>query len=124
MCYIIVDGSIFDTFKKWLDRKPFSLYLNDKVDNSSASRLIRCLLIPVLKIPGNLFWWIKRKVLAAMNCYTCAGFWTGIITAYIMWSVNAVPIQMDQNIFALFLHGCVSSFVSVLAASIILVLNK
>lgn len=91
MTLIIVDGSIFNSFKEWLN------------------------------VPSwfSLGTWFKSKLLALMSCYQCSGFWSGGFIGFLMWAIGHDSLKATQVSHALatfFIYGCIGSYVGMKAA--------
>jgi hypothetical protein len=66
MCHIMVDGSILNPFKKWLEK------------------------------PTWMLSWSKGKLLAMLSCYQCSGFWAGALIGLLMWYTGCDPLHVKN----------------------------
>lgn len=119
MTHIIVDGSIFDAFRKWLDHRNLLLKMQDKVDRSEMPRIFRYMFLPI-KYTGTFIQFIKTKIQQLIACHMCSGFWSGFIIAAILREIDVDPIICNQagiNYWlGLFCFGCCGSIASLLVA--------
>jgi hypothetical protein len=91
MSHILVDGSIFSSFKSWLGEESRYHFLT----------------------------WFKGQLLTLMNCYQCSGFWSGFVIGLLMWICGQDPLQSPwdwTHVVLLFVYACAGAFVSMLAA--------
>jgi membrane-anchored protein YejM (alkaline phosphatase superfamily) len=91
MSLILVDGSIFKSFKEWLGKPSWC----------------------------GLCTWMKEKLLALMSCYQCSGFWSGAVVGLLMWLLNCDPLYSPKSwevLMSLFVYACIGSYVSMKAA--------
>lgn len=98
MSHIMVDGSIFNSFKSWLSMDSDNKFM-------------------------KLSKWIRTKILELFNCYQCSGLWSGVITGMLFSAAGIEVFSHDMSYlsFAItwFCFGCVTSLLSVTAAVVL-----
>ena len=95
MSHILVDGSIFNSFKEWL----------------------------AIKSKFRFITWAKEKLLSMMNCYQCTGFHSGWFIGLIMWFCGCDPLHSPwdwTHALLLFVYACAGAFLSMLGAVVIM----
>ena len=125
MCHIIVDGSIFNSFKLWLaggDQNKAS-----GIEETADEAVIEEEEEEEPKEKKEVAWW-KTKLLQLMNCYQCAGFWSGAFIGLLFWLFGLSGISLDYWYFKalplLFIYGCAGAFASMVGAVLIVFLQS
>jgi hypothetical protein len=98
MSHILVDGTIFTSFKTWLGKESSHRFLG----------------------------WAKAKLLALLNCYQCSGFWSGLFIGLLMWYCGHDPLHSPwnwQHGLMLFAYACAGAFLSMLAAVVLMLMQ-
>lgn len=123
MTMIIVDGSIFQPVKKYLDKRSLFSIIYNKIDNSTLPRLIRFFAYPI-KLLGWTITILKKKILEMVNCYQCCAFWSSVIITLIFWQSGVEIISLNHDILGLLIHGCMGSLLGLTGALLIMQLQK
>jgi hypothetical protein len=117
MTYILVDGSILDPVRLWLGNEDsFGKTLKNVLDKIN----------PLNFSFKSIYQKSKKFLLAIMNCYQCAGFWSGVFIALLFKICGHGIIDTSWWFIGpeLFICGCASSAISVHGSSLIGWLNK
>ena len=114
MTLILVDGSVFDPFRLWLGNNDGFLQTVKNVWNQVRSASV-----------SSIYRGFKKFTLKIIQCYQCAGFWSGVAVGLILkvGGVGLLPFPWWMIPFELFICGCASSAVNVFVASILSRLN-
>src|SRR5882672_1920569 len=105
LSHIIVDGSIFNSFKEWLSGKKSKYTFVNRLEEKISKY-----------VPLN---WCKNKLLELMGCYLCSGWWASLLVSFIMWFCGCDPLQSPfdwTHALLLFVYACAGAFLSMLGA--------
>lgn len=115
MTLIITRGDIFKELRDWLTSRvpqpPIPTYASTTHTDAEG--------LPIEPPPTpqlTTFQYLHRKIVMAIHCCQCTGFWCGVLCGiWYVYLTGVVAVPVVVGLAKLFLCGCVCSFASLVA---------